>query len=154
MNFLRNLWTRIKSFFSNLFGGKKVEAEVKAEPAPLTPAAKRFNAAYEKAEQIAFNPKWSNGTGYFNHAVEGEHAPKLAVGQIVASKVPAADNRRLIIVGTATGNAVMFERYTDSAQTLASNVPDELRSFISNRLSADDVTFLLNAGNVPVKAAA
>jgi hypothetical protein len=154
MNFLRNLWTRIKSFFGNLFGGKKVEAEVKAEPAPLNKAAEVFVEAYEKAEKIAFNSEWNNGTGYFDHAVEGEHAPKLAVGQIVASKSPAANNRRLIIVGTATGNAVMFERYTADANTLVSNVPDELYQSVGRPLSADDVTFLLNAGNVPVKAAA
>jgi len=151
MNFLKNLWQRVKNFFSNLFGSKK--AEDKPEPAPKSAAAERFNEAYEAAEKIEFNAEWNNGTGYFDHAVKGKHAPKLAIGQIAACKTPAKNNRRLILVGTIYGNAVMFERYTDDTNIIARNVPDEMRDMVNTRLSADDVTFMLNAGNLPAKAA-
>jgi hypothetical protein len=149
---IKGLWTRVKNFFGNLFGSKKTEAEVKAEPKPKSDAAIRFNVAYESAEKIDFNANWNNGTGYYDHAVDGEHAPKLALGQVVATKSPAKNNRRIILVGTPFGNAVMFERYSDDDSVLTRNVPDQLRD-ITTILSGDDVTFLLNAGNLSAKAA-
>lgn len=62
-------------------------------------------------ETIPFNPKWSNGTGYFDHAVEGDEAPVLAPGRIVKSATPGG--RKILIVGTPIGNVVIFQRYDD-----------------------------------------
>lgn len=84
-----------------------------------------FTAAYEAAPKIDFNMAWSNGTGYFDHAVEGAHAPKIGNGKMVSSATPSG--RRIIIVGTRIGNCVVFERYTDNAEKYVFNAPTALK---------------------------
>lgn len=61
-------------------------------------------------KEIEFNRAWSNGTGYFDHAVSGENAPHLKSGEIVKCNTPG--NRRLIIIGTRLGNVAIFDRYS------------------------------------------
>lgn len=87
---------------------------------------KLFTQAFEKARKIDFDGKWSNGTGYFNGAQSGEYAPKgIGNGKMVASQTPTG--RRLLIIGTRIGNAVVFQRYDDRDDVFVYNIPQELK---------------------------
>lgn len=74
-----------------------------------------FKAMVDECDRVEFCPEWANGTGYFNGAAEGEHAPKAANGveDIVSFVDPFG--RRGIICITPLGNSVFFERYSPSS---------------------------------------
>lgn len=72
-----------------------------------------FSEVFVEIPKIPFNKEWSNGTGYFDNGVYGEHAPKLNPGQLLGSETPGG--RRLIFIGTRLGNVVVFDRFTESA---------------------------------------
>lgn len=75
-----------------------------------------FTAVYNKCTvTMEFKKEWSNGIGYFNHAVSGEHAPKLPPKMFAKSMSPGG--RRMIMVGTKFGNIVVFDRFRDQAPT-------------------------------------
>lgn len=78
----------------------------------MTTVQEVFDVAFELRInlEIPFNPKWSNGTGYFDYAVYGEDAPVVPFGTMAKSE--SASGRRLIIIGTRLGNLVVFERTT------------------------------------------
>ena len=84
-----------------------------------------FTKAFDKAIAIDFNKDWSNGTGYFDHAVVGEHAPKVGNGKMVKAVTPTG--RRILIVGTRIGNAVIFDRYSDRQDVFVHNMPTSLK---------------------------
>lgn len=87
-----------------------------------------FTRAFDAiTDELPYNPKWSNGTGYHDYAVNGGYAPTLRPGQIVKSRSPG--NRRLILIGTRLGNVVIFDRYKDQE-------------------GRDDVIFVYNATNL------
>lgn len=76
-----------------------------------TMRARRFNEVFNLlAKEVSFNPKWGNGTGYFNYAVQGEHKVPLKHGELKKSQTPSG--RRLLFVGTHLGGIVIFDRYT------------------------------------------
>lgn len=82
-------------------------------------------------KDIAFNPDWSNGTGYYDGAVNAE-IPELEVGEIGRARSPAQNNRRILIIKTQFGNVVVFERMTPAEDgtlkgPLAINMPDLVR---------------------------
>lgn len=77
------------------------------------------------ALSIDYNSNWANGTGYFDHAVKGDNAPIVGIGCVVKSITP--DDRKIIIIGTRFGNAVLFDRYTPPEQIIACNLPRELQ---------------------------
>lgn len=82
-------------------------------------------------KDIAFDPEWSNGTGYYDGAVNAE-IPELQVGEIGRSRSPAANNRRILIVKTQFGNVVVFERMTPAEDDtikgpITINMPDLVR---------------------------
>jgi hypothetical protein len=70
----------------------------------------RFMEVYNHHEvsEIAYDPAWANDTGYFDYAVKGENAPVLENGQVVKSV--DEQGRKILIVGFALGNIVVFER--------------------------------------------
>lgn len=70
-----------------------------------------FTQAYDKAYDIDFQSNWANGTGYFDHAVSGDRAPKVSYGVFARSKDEYG--RRILILGTRLGNVVIFDRYGD-----------------------------------------
>ena len=97
-----------------------------------------------KTETIPFNPKWSNGTGYFDHAVEGEEAPVLAPGCIVKTATPSG--RKILIIGTPIGNVVIFQRYDDCEDIYVKNTTtfiEELGWFDSSRLDIRQMSIAL-----------
>lgn len=70
-------------------------------------AAEAFLKRFKTAEKVQFNPRWMNrelDTPDF--VTEGEHALKLAVGEIVGTLLP--DDREMLIIGTEIGNFTVF----------------------------------------------
>lgn len=73
--------------------------------------AKRFESALANIKEvIPFNPEWRSGTGFFSGAQEAV----VKIGAVVQSECPET-HRRLILVGTALGTVVVFERYSPHA---------------------------------------
>lgn len=68
---------------------------------------KAFNNVNTK--EIKFDHNWSNGTGYFDFAVIGDHVPTVPSGTMVKTQTP--HGRKIIIIGTILGNVVVFQRY-------------------------------------------
>lgn len=73
-----------------------------------------FNEMFKLTKKtVEFDPKWANGTGYFDRATKAE-LPALKIGEVgkcVADFGDDRDNRRILIVKTRFGNVVLFERY-------------------------------------------
>jgi hypothetical protein len=93
---------------------------------------------------IEFNPEWSNGTKYFDAAVEmkcnGE--PEIAVslkpGEM--AKCTSQDGHKMIFVGTDLGTCVVFQRYRSTSHVLITNQARFLASsgFIENDILTYD----------------
>jgi hypothetical protein len=88
-----------------------------------------FTRVFNKIEMtVDFDAAWANNTGYYDNAVK---LVKLAEGQ--RAKSTSDNGRRMILVGTAFGTCVAFERYTqntDSSFVIVSNVPQPLNKII------------------------
>jgi hypothetical protein len=83
---------------------KQAAAKKVADQSPLE---KCFDAWYNRIDTLLdFDPRWKNGTGYFNGAM----TVGLANGNM--AKATGDCGRRLIMIGTEHGTAVFFERYT------------------------------------------
>jgi len=86
----------------------------------------RFLTLHASLSTIPFNDKWNNGTDYLDHITD-DFDFNLPEGEMVASTVPAPNNRKIIILGLSNNfKAVIFERYTDgtgSPFVLVSNTP-------------------------------
>lgn len=103
-----------------------------------------FREAFESAADIEFNPKWANGTGYYDHAVKGPNAPKLEIGEIRRCVSTAPNNRKILLVGTFFGNVVVFQRFTDREDVIVSNMPYVIETVTGCRSSLnEDKLFLL-----------
>jgi len=106
----------------------------------------------EAVVEIQFNPSWTNGTDYLDHAVEGEHAPVLRPGQMVKATDPRG--RRIIIIGTRKGNVAVFDRYSGQSETgtWVTNAPRTpiFRSLLSGSAvgEAEMVTLVGSWGNI------
>lgn len=97
-----------------------------------------FEEAYANVRQVPFQKEWKHGS-YMNGACQYSLEP----GVVVCSMAPAPDNRRMLLIGTRCGTAVIFERYSpryDEAFVLVSNAPAEVR-FILPSGSIEDQTF-------------
>lgn len=110
-----------------------------------------FAQFFATAIAIPFNPEWSECGGYFAAAVYDEAAPVLELGQLRSSVAP--DGRKLLILGTALGNVVVFQRYYDNEETFAKNTTMEMEKhfgkieFIQPRLTADNIQFIFSQLN-------
>jgi len=120
-----------------------INTPVKSIPA----VARAFNKAYAAAKPVPFNPVWNNGTGYFNGAVKGEAAPKLAVGEVACSMTLSDEPRKLIIIGTPVGNVVVFQRYSNRDDIYTVNTTSTFTSLfsglMSNPLTPDHMSFMV-----------
>jgi len=96
-------------------------------------------------ESIEFKKEWSNGTGYFDFAVYGEHAPRVAPGKVVKCMTPG--NRRMIVVGTHLGNVVVFDRYADNDRGVfvynTTTAVERTNLIRNNSLQDDDMYVIL-----------
>ena len=61
---------------------------------------------------LRFDPKWKNGTGYLN----GLQNAKGLVEEGKFAKCIDDHGRKVLIVGTAVGNVVIFERFTSTEE--------------------------------------
>jgi hypothetical protein len=110
-------------------------------------------AMMSKDSEIQYNSDWANGTGYFDHAVKGEHAPVLKLGQMV--KCTDNNSRNILIIGCGgLGNFVMFDRYSnDDKGRIVFNCTLEVTKMFSglldNLLTADQIEFIYGTPITP-----
>lgn len=80
-----------------------------------------FARAFNKSEikEIEFDPRWSNGTAYFDKATSHPLKP----GEL--AKCRDQHGRRMILIGTRFGTIVVFDRYVgqDEAGVYVINTP-------------------------------
>lgn len=88
----------------------------------------KFHTAANAVKQVVYNPLWQEG-GYFDHAIQGEHAPKLAVGEVVGCDTD--DKRSMLLIGTELGNFVMFQRAQHNPEVFAWQCSPELCRFMA-----------------------
>jgi hypothetical protein len=104
-----------------------------------------FEKAFANATSIPYNPKWENGTGYFDNAVTGADAPMLLEGELVSAR--AIDDRDLIIIGTVFGNVVVFQRYGSRRDVFSFNAPGEIKNilqpFLTGKLSSSAMSSIV-----------
>lgn len=81
-------------------------------------AQKIFTNVYNssKTREIPFDKEWSNGTGYFDHAIYGEHAVEINNGEVLKSMSPG--NRRILFLGTRLGTIAVFDRFSGSEKDI------------------------------------
>lgn len=94
-------------------------------------------------EEITFKPEWANGTGYFDHVVKGEHAPSLTAGE--TKTCVDGFGRRLVLVGTAVGNVVVFQRFKPGDTGVVTfNAPMSLEQLLgfNGSLNTDQVEMI------------
>lgn len=92
-----------------------------------TPLQASFESLYISINTLLdFDPRWKNGTGYFNGAM----TVGLAKGNM--AKATGDCGRRLIMIGTEHGTAVFFERYTlgHGPFVVVHNTASQLREMI------------------------
>jgi len=72
MNFIKSIWNKVKSFFGNLFGSKKVVAAQVAAAAPVakTEAADEAVSAHEAEAQAAAAERMEKLAIIFNRVAE------------------------------------------------------------------------------------
>ena len=108
-----------------------------------------FLEAFNKAEIVPFKHEWNNSTGYYDGATDDEEL-NLQRGQIVASRSPEPNNRKLLIRGLGNGyNVVIFERYTNGQHgILVQNKPSYRDCRIENIEIPDIGDSALNSENI------
>ena len=96
---------------------------------------------------IGFDPDWHNGTGYFNALQQAKGLVKN--GEF--AKTVDNHGRRIIVLGTALGNVVIFERNSPSeeqrSQVLVTNCPTSLKHMLmlSGALTPDHLDSLIGS---------
>jgi hypothetical protein len=110
MTFIKSIWNKVKAFFGNLFGSKKVVAATVAAPTAVAPAAKNEAAkaaevvatteaevaAAERAEKLAiiFN-RIAQVASFRNFSLEEAKAAYLAGDEVGLVRIEKAMNVRL-----------------------------------------------------------
>jgi len=118
------------------------------------PTIRQIDSVLAKIERFApFDPKWNNGTGYFDHLVHDDL--ELENGEVVRF----VDNmmRNGIIIGSPLGNLVIFERRArkldkvqpHDAVIMVTNLPRELRWMYPNELTSDEFNTILGIPGNP-----
>lgn len=88
-------------------------------------AAKEFLMIHEQLpNEVEFLPHWEMGSGSFDGAVFGPHAPILRPGQLVKGIDDRA--RHFVIIGTRLGNLVVYQRNPFVDSIVAYNCPEAL----------------------------
>ncbi len=118
------------------------------------PTIRQTASVLAKIERfVPFDPKWNNGTGYFDHLVKEDL--ELEDGEVVRF----VDNmmRNGIIIGSPLGNLVIFERRArkldkvqpHDAVIMVTNLPRELRWMYPNELTSDEFNTILGIPGNP-----
>jgi hypothetical protein len=77
----------------------------------------RFEALFNDATDMTFDPQWANGTGYFDHATKALVEP----GKVARSV--DENGRKIVLFGTEIGALVVFERYSSPESRIVYNAP-------------------------------
>lgn len=112
---------------NQLIATLKAHADRKA--ADMSPLEKSFDALYNSIPTlIDFDPRWKNGTDYFNGAMT------VGLARTNMAKSIGDCGRRIILIGTDHGTAVFFERYTlgHGPFVVVNNTASQLRDLIPN----------------------
>lgn len=118
------------------------------------PTIRQTASVLAKIERfVPFDPKWNNGTGYFDNLVKEDLG--LEAGEVVRF----VDNmmRNGIIIGSPLGNLVIFERRArkldkvqpHDAVIVVTNLPRELRWMYPNELTSDEFNTILGIPGNP-----
>ena len=99
-----------------------------------------FEQAFAQCTQeIAFNPAWHNGTGYFDNCAEGAKAPAVCNGTPV--KCISDDGRKIIILGTIAGRVVVFQRHAQApTSAIVLNVADDVKDHFDKLIPSSALT--------------
>ena len=105
-----------------------------------TTFTERYN---QVTKEIEFDPKWCNGTGYYDHAVK---AVKLEPGE-VAKSFDTGSGRRMIFIGTRFGTVVVFDRYSNQIEggTYVTNEPSNfvIKQFVPSSAVGEHSMYVL-----------
>lgn len=96
-----------------------------------------FNKVFNAIEDvIEFDPKWENGTGYFDHV---RKAP-VEIGALKASR--DTYGRRIILIGTRYGTVGIFDRFKGQTEDgiYVMNVPSR-NTLIKELLGHSNLTY-------------
>ena len=98
-----------------------MSSSIKVNVKDLNPA-QVIAAVAELTPRVEFDPKWANGTGYYDNLTEVSFDSTQ-----VRHFIDQADRIGLILP-TKAGNLVMFQRYTDGSNgVVVANYHDNLR---------------------------
>ncbi len=118
------------------------------------PTIRQIDNALANIERfVPFDPKWNNGTGYFDHLVKDDL--KLEDGEVV--RFADYMMRNGIVIGSPLGNLVIFERRArkldkvqpNDAVIVVTNLPRELRWMYPNELTSDEFNTILGIPGNP-----
>lgn len=118
------------------------------------PTIRQIDNALANIERfVPFDPKWNNGTGYFDHLVKDDL--KLEDGEVV--RFADYMMRNGIVIGSPLGNLVVFERRArkldkvqeHDAVIVVTNLPRELRWMYPNELTSDEFNTILGIPGNP-----
>ena len=106
----------------------------------------RYN---EISKEIPFDPKWANGTGYYDYAVK---MVKLEPGEM-AKSFDTGTARRIILIGTRFGTVVVFDRYSNQGEggIYVTNEPSNfvIKQFVpSSAVGEHSMYVLLGSWNI------
>lgn len=98
-----------------------MSSSIKVNVKDLNPAEIIFAVA-QLTPRVEFDPKWANGTGYYDGIAEVDFE-----GTYVRHFIDGS-NRHGLILPTRAGNLVMFQRYSDGGNgVVVANYHDNLR---------------------------
>lgn len=118
------------------------------------PTIRQIDSVLTKIERfVPFDPKWNNGTGYFDHLVHDDL--KLEDGEV--RRFADYMMRNGIIIGSPLGNLVIFERRArkldkvqpHDAVIVVTNLPRELRWMYPNELTSDEFNTIMGIPGNP-----
>lgn len=109
-----------------------------------------FENTFTKIKTVLeFNKEWSDGQGGFGPAVSHSDFQRLYPGEIVKSETPG--QRRMIIVGTTYGPAIIYERYMPRdkrGQDYYCDASTTLHAFFNDHFDEGALTSKLNSINL------
>lgn len=102
----------------------------------------RFTEVYNRIPDMQFDPKWGDGTGYFNNAI-GSGKVTLKSGELRSATTP--NGRRMIFIGTHLGTVAIFDRYTPEDNVFVFNMDKRIErgQWLAGRTIDDVEMFVL-----------
>lgn len=109
-----------------------------------------FENAFSKIKTaIEFNKEWSDGQGGFGPAIGHPDLQSLCPGEIIKSETPG--HRRMILIGTSYGPAVVYERYMPRdkrGQEYFCEASTTLHAFFNDHFEEGALMFKLESVNL------